>query len=85
MAAAADGVAVTILLEGGPPGGITDQEHYGCGLIENAGGACWFTRSLTTSDTFTTTSPTHAKYAIIDGTVAAVGSEILARQPAQRR
>jgi hypothetical protein len=36
------GVSVTILLEGGPVGGIDDQERWVCEQIETAGGACWF-------------------------------------------
>lgn len=74
-AAARRGVAVTILLEGGPPGGITDQERYGCGLIENAGGACWFMIADDVRHIHDRYRYMHAKYMIIDGTVAAVGSE----------
>jgi len=36
------GVNVTILLEGGPPGGIDNQERWVCQKIEAAGGQCWF-------------------------------------------
>jgi hypothetical protein len=42
IAAAGRGVAVTILLEGGPTGGLPDQERYICQQLEAAGGQCWF-------------------------------------------
>lgn len=32
------GVSVTVLLEGAPVGGLTDQERWICQQIENAGG-----------------------------------------------
>ncbi len=74
-AAARRGVAVTILLEGGPPGGITDQERYVCGLIENAGGACWFMIADDARHIHDRYRYMHAKYMIIDGVTAAIGSE----------
>ena len=40
--AANRGVAINILLEGGPPGGISDQEKYICQELEAAGAHCWF-------------------------------------------
>lgn len=36
------GVSVTVLLEGGPPGGMDDQQLWACQEVERAGGRCWF-------------------------------------------
>lgn len=74
-AAARRGVTVTILLEGGPPGGITDQERYVCGLIEKAGGACWFMVADDARHIHDRYRYMHAKYMIIDRVTAVVGSE----------
>ncbi len=74
-AAARRGVAVTLLLEGGPPGGLPDQERFVCGLIEQAGGACWFMIADAANRIHDRYRYMHAKYFIIDGRVSAVGSE----------
>lgn len=74
-AAARRGVAVTVLLEGGPPGGITDQERFVCGLIEDAGGACWFMIADPAHRIQDRYRFMHAKYMIIDDRLSAVGSE----------
>ncbi len=74
-AAARRGVAVTLLLEGDPPGGITDQERYVCDLIENAGGTCWFMITDAARHIHDRYRYMHAKYMIVDGSIAAIGSE----------
>lgn len=74
-AAARRGVTVTILLEGGPPGGITDQGRFVCSVIEEAGGACWFMIADSTHRIHDRYRFMHAKYMIIDSKVAVVGSE----------
>ena len=74
-AAARRGVAVTALLEGGPPGGITDQERAACRVIEQAGGACWFMIADDTRRIHDRYRFMHAKYLIIDNAVAIIGSE----------
>lgn len=74
-AAAQRGVAVTILLEGGPPGGITDSERLVCQIIERAGGACWFMIADDARHIHDRYRYMHAKYMIIDGRIAVVGSE----------
>lgn len=74
-AAARRGVVVTVLLEGGPPGGITDQERYACGIIEGAGGACWFMIADDSTHIHDRYRYMHAKYLIIDGHTSAIGSE----------
>jgi phosphatidylserine/phosphatidylglycerophosphate/cardiolipin synthase-like enzyme len=57
-ARAAAGVSVTVLLEGGPVGGLSDQEKWICQQIENAGGQCWFFITDTSA-----APPIHARYA----------------------
>lgn len=74
-AAARRGVSVTLLLEGGPPGGITDQERYVCAGIENAGGACWFMVADDARHIHDRYRFMHAKYLIVDDTISVVGSE----------
>ncbi len=74
-AAARRGVAVTILLEGGPPGGLTNAERYVCQAIEGAGGACWFMIADPSRRVQDRYRFMHAKYMVIDGRVSAVGSE----------
>ena len=74
-AAARRGVAVTALLEGGPPGGLTDQERAACRIIESAGGACWFMIADDTRRIHDRYRFMHAKYLIIDDRVTIIGSE----------
>jgi phosphatidylserine/phosphatidylglycerophosphate/cardiolipin synthase-like enzyme len=74
-AAAGRGVEVTVLLEGAPPGGLTDQERYLCGQIEAAGGACWFMASNEAARIHARYRFMHAKYLIADGRFAVVSSE----------
>jgi phosphatidylserine/phosphatidylglycerophosphate/cardiolipin synthase-like enzyme len=76
-AAAQRGVRVRLLLEGGPPGGITDFERWCVRLIAEAGGEVRFLamqegapRGLQPRYRYT-----HAKYGVIDGQVVLVGSE----------
>lgn len=71
---AGQGVAVTLLLEGGPPGGISDQQRYITRLIENAGGQVWFMVS-DRNDADDRYSNQHAKFAVIDDRLALISSE----------
>ena len=73
--AARRGVVVTVLLEGAPPGGLTDQARYLCGLVEESGGACWFMASDPARRVHSRYRYMHAKYLVIDGRIAAVSSE----------
>lgn len=68
------GVAVTVLLEGGPAGGLTDQERYTAQLIESAGGQVWFMAS-DRNDAEDRYASLHAKFAVIDGRLLLVSSE----------
>ncbi|MCI0393958.1 MAG: lamin tail domain-containing protein [Chloroflexi bacterium] len=69
------GVAVTVLLEGGPAGGITDQERYVCQQLEAASGQCWFMISNSTQQIYDRYRFLHAKYILIDGQRVIVSSE----------
>ncbi|MEW5986590.1 MAG: lamin tail domain-containing protein [Chloroflexota bacterium] len=71
------GVSVTLLLEGGPPGGLTDQEKYVCQQVEAAGGACWFMIQDSSQAIFDRYDYLHAKYILIDGRRVVIGSENL--------
>jgi len=73
------GVNVTILLEGGPVGGIDDQESWVCEQIESAGGQCWFMISDTSNGNtiHARYDYVHAKLIVVDDRVVAIGSENL--------
>lgn len=73
--AARRGTTVNVLLEGAPPGGLSDQERYVCAELEAAGGACWFMASDEALDVRSRYRYMHAKYLVIDGRLAAVSSE----------
>ena len=71
------GVSVTILLEGGPAGGIDDQERWVCQKIENAGGQCWFMITNTSGGNHIHAryDYLHAKMIVVDDRLVAIGSE----------
>lgn len=77
VAAQQRGVAVTVLLEGAPAGGLDDGTRHNCQLLEAAGGACWFMISDDDSDIHDRYRFLHAKFGIIDGARAYVSSENL--------
>jgi phosphatidylserine/phosphatidylglycerophosphate/cardiolipin synthase-like enzyme len=78
LSAALDrGVAVTVLLECGPTGGISDQERAICRQLELAGGACWFMISDADESILDRYSYLHAKFILVDGARVAIGSENL--------
>lgn len=72
---ASQGVEVTLLLEGDPVGGITDQERYCAQLIEAAGGQVWFMVSDRNDATHDRYQHVHAKYAVIDERLLLLSSE----------
>jgi uncharacterized repeat protein (TIGR01451 family) len=76
-ARAAAGVSVTVLLDGGPAGGLSDQERWVCQEIEAAGGRCYFTIEDASRDIHARYAHQHAKYLIVDGKLALIGSENL--------
>lgn len=71
---ASQGVAVTLLLEGAPPGGISDQQRAIARLIENAGGQVWFMVS-DRNDADDRYANQHAKFAIVDDRLALISTE----------
>lgn len=77
VAAANRGVAVTVLLEGAPSGGLADQEKYICQQLEAAGGACWFMIRDDAADIQDRYRFLHAKFMIVDEARVLVSSENL--------
>lgn len=73
-AKASNGVAVSILLEGAPAGGISDQQRYVTQLIEAAGGQVWFMVN-DRNDAKDRYSNQHAKYVVVDERLLLVSSE----------
>ena len=71
------GVSVTVLLEGGPVGGVEDQELWICQHIEAAGGDCWFMINDSSADIRDRYDYVHAKMILVDDRVAAIGTENL--------
>jgi uncharacterized repeat protein (TIGR01451 family) len=68
------GVSVTILLEGGPAGGIEPAQKWNCGQIRAAGGQVFFMASGTTPTRYRFQ---HAKVLLIDDRLVLIGSENL--------
>ncbi len=77
VAAANRGVAVTVLLEGGPTGGLEDQEKFICQLLDAAGGACWFMIRDDGAHIADRYRYVHAKFMLIDGVRVLISSENL--------
>lgn len=73
----ARGVSVTILLEGGPVGGLDNQEKWVCQQLEAAGGQCWFMINNSSAQIFDRYDYLHAKLIIVDDQIVAIGSENL--------
>ncbi|MFO7538295.1 MAG: lamin tail domain-containing protein [Chloroflexota bacterium] len=77
VAASQRGVSVTLLLDGTPPGGYTNQGRYICQQIETAGGACYFMASDQENRVRSRYRFLHAKFIIIDGRRVLISSENL--------
>jgi phosphatidylserine/phosphatidylglycerophosphate/cardiolipin synthase-like enzyme len=71
------GVSVTVLLEGGPAGGIEDQEKLICLSLEEAGGECWFMINDPTRNVHDRYRNYHAKYMIFDNEIVVISTENL--------
>ncbi|GAB4268756.1 MAG: hypothetical protein Kow0080_11940 [Candidatus Promineifilaceae bacterium] len=76
-AAAQRGVTVTILLEGGPIGGVPDQEKYICEQLDAVGGTCWFMYNDSANRIYDRYKYLHAKFILIDSERAIILSENL--------
>jgi cardiolipin synthase len=71
------GVTVEILLEGSPPGGVTDQQLWVVQQIAQAGGHITYFRSDSAAGIHTRYTYQHGKFWILDGSKALIGSENL--------
>ena len=69
------GIAVEILLEGGPPGGVSDQQLWVVQQIAQAGGRIYYLRSNATADIHDRYTYQHGKFWVLDGVIALIGSE----------
>ena len=69
------GVAVTILLEGGPPGGVTDQQRWVVEHIAEAGGQIFYMRGDSSADIHDRYLYGHAKVWLLDDRLALIGTE----------
>ena len=78
-AAAQRGVSVTLLLEGTPPGGLTDDGRYACRLLREAGGRCLTMRNRPDADPPARRryAYAHAKFLVIDDRWVLIGTENL--------
>jgi phosphatidylserine/phosphatidylglycerophosphate/cardiolipin synthase-like enzyme len=73
----AHSVSVTILLEGGPVGGVDDHELWICQHVESAGGDCWFMINDASGGIHDRYDYLHAKLIVVDDRVVAISSENL--------
>ncbi len=78
-AKAAVGVAVRVLLDGTPVGGLSDQTRWICQHITQADvtgrSGCWFMRSDSANKVHTRYAYFHAKFALVDNAKLLMGSE----------
>lgn len=72
---ARQGVAVTMLLEGAPPGGVTVQQRWIVGRIAEAGGRVFYMRANDSADIHDRYLYGHAKLWLLDDHLALVGTE----------
>ena len=71
------GVGVEIMLEGGPPGGVTDQQLWVVQQIAQAGGHVYYLRSNSAAGIQDRYTYQHGKFWVQDGVTALIGSENL--------
>jgi phosphatidylserine/phosphatidylglycerophosphate/cardiolipin synthase-like enzyme len=69
------GVEVEMLLEGGPPGGVTDQQRWVVQQIAAAGGQVYYMRSDPANGVGDRYTYQHGKFWVLDGKIALIGSE----------
>ena len=73
----APGSQVEILLEGSPPGGVSDQQLWVVQQIAQAGGRIYYFRSNSAADIHDRYTYQHGKFWVLDGGTALIGSENL--------
>jgi uncharacterized repeat protein (TIGR01451 family) len=71
------GVSVTLLLDGTPPGGYTNQGRYVCQQVELAGGACYYMASDQQNRVRSRYRFLHAKFILVDGQRVLISTENL--------
>jgi len=71
------GVQVTLTLEGGPPGGVSDQQRWIVQQIAGAGGRVYYFRADRSTGAAKRYAYQHGKFWVLDGRWALVGSENL--------
>ena len=64
-----------ILLEGSPPGGVSEQQRWLVQKIVEAGGRVYYLRSSSTADIHDRYTYQHGKFWVLDGGTALIGSE----------
>lgn len=69
------GVQVTMLLEGGPGGGLSEAALWNCARIAEAGGRVYFMHHDPSARIYSRYRNQHAKYVVVDRRWVAVGSE----------
>jgi cardiolipin synthase len=69
------GVAVDMLLEGGPPGGVTDQQRWAVQQIAAAGGQVYYMRSDAANGVHDRYAYQHGKFWVLDGETAVISTE----------
>lgn len=69
------GVAVTLLLEGGPPGGVSDQQRWLVQRLHEAGARVSYMRSASSAGIHDRYLYQHAKLWLLDDRLAIIGSE----------
>ncbi len=69
------GVQVTVLLEGAPTGGLAAEELWYGKQIVDAGGRVYWMHNDSTAKIYDRYDYVHAKFAVIDSRLAAIGSE----------
>ena len=73
-----EGVSVTVLLEGGPVGGVDDQELWACQKLHATGkGLCYFMVNSDTLRIYDRYTFLHAKFMIVDRERVLLGSQNL--------
>jgi uncharacterized repeat protein (TIGR01451 family) len=76
VARAQAGVSVTVLLEGGPVGGLSDQERWACQQLHATGhGLCYAMVNSSTLHIHDRYPYLHSKMMLVDGEVLVVGSQ----------
>lgn len=69
------GVQVTMLLEGGPSGGLSDEALWNCAQIVAEGGHVYWMHHDPAAAIYGRYRNHHAKYLVVDGRWVAIGSE----------